>query len=76
MLFELRYYAPSDYNIRHYGLVEADTVEHACDKLKAAKAPLQLGGEPISLRKVVDPNTHDWGMGFDKKCGDLDRRVA
>jgi ribosomal protein L7/L12 len=60
MLIELRYYSPTDFNIWHYGIVEADSYEQATDKLVAAKVPLRIGGEPMSLLKVIDEDTHPY----------------
>jgi hypothetical protein len=75
MLIELRYYSPTDYNIWHYGLIEALNYKDATDKLNAAHKPLRLGSEPISFRQVINPHTHDWGKGFNMKW-DFSRRIV
>jgi hypothetical protein len=75
MLIELRYYSPTDYNIWHRGLVEANSYDEATDKLIAKGIPLRIGAEPISFKVVKDPMKHDWGKGFSYNV-DINRRIA
>lgn len=76
MLIEVRWYSPTDYDIHHYGLVEADDYDQATAKLKAKGVSLRMGPDPMSYAKVVNPTSHKWGKGFSMGAGDFKRRLA
>jgi hypothetical protein len=74
-LYEVTWYSPTDYDIHHYGLIEASSPQQAGDMLEGMGHPLRMAGQPMGIKLVGNVASHRWGKGFSERAGDLQRRL-